>query len=359
MQRPVVHTYRRPVVVGTRDEAIRLCGICLGELRCGLPFALCDCGKLYHVTCGFRVGVCVSCGRQMEERMRADPEGWEGAVEARDGHPPATHHPALAAASSKGIFRPWTPVSPPPEGGPSSSHSAPSEGIPRQPPGVDVRPSSTSTAGHGLPPAAPAAARLTPKEKLHLLEERLLTGHVSETLYRELRAKFEAELSALVAADNSAPVQATFSCPECGETLASDAGSCTRCGVRFAEADGFACPECGAALEASARKCACGAEFTDTEAEFSCPMCGTVQGSEVERCVSCGAEFTEELHELEYECPECGRTVEESAEGCECGAVFDRAAGEGTTFECPGCGSEVSKEDTFCPRCGVQFANGG
>jgi predicted RNA-binding Zn-ribbon protein involved in translation (DUF1610 family) len=304
MQRPVAHTYKKPVVVGTRDDAIRLCGICLGEIKGGLPFALCDCGKLYHVTCGFRVGVCVSCGIQMDERMRREPE--------------CVAEPLESSA---------------PPGETSGNVSA------------DVEP---------MPPAR----RLSPAQKLELLEERLLTGHISEKLYNELKLKFEAERQKAneETAEVVAPaLEPAFACPECGEALAEDSTSCPKCGLRLDES--FACPECGAALERDQRRCSCGAEFTDVETEYSCPMCGAIQSGDTEKCAACGAVFADEAHELEYECPECGRTVEESSSECECGAVFDREVHQGTALQCPECGAEVSRKDLFCPGCGARFAN--
>jgi len=301
MQRPVAHTYKKPVVVGTRDEAIRLCGICMGEIKGGLPFAICDCGKLYHVTCGFRVGVCVSCGIQMDERMRREPEGGARPTE-----------PAAVCVETE-----------------------------RDEP-VDSEP-------------LPQARRLSVQEKLELLEERLLTGHISENLYTELKAKFEGEMEAVgaKAAEVTSP-ETSYACPECGEELARDAPSCPKCGIRLDES--FACPECGAALERDQRRCSCGAEFTDVETEYSCPMCGAVQSGDTEKCEACGAVFAEGAHDTEFECPECGRTVEASASECECGAVFDRDEHQGTALQCPECGAEVSRKDKFCPGCGARFS---
>ncbi|MFH0816228.1 MAG: zinc-ribbon domain-containing protein [Methanobacteriota archaeon] len=302
MQRPVAHTYRKPVVVGTRDEAIRLCGICLGEIKGGLPFAICDCGKLYHVTCGFRVGVCVSCGIQMDEGMRREPEG---------GAKPA----------------------------------APREDVPTEVPSE-------------VEPMRPAR-RLSVAQKLELLEERLLTGHISENLYKELKAKFEMERETADgdAAEVIAPaLEPAFACPECGEALADGVASCPKCGLRLDES--FACPECGASMERDQRRCSCGAEFTDVEVEYSCPMCGATQSGDTDECAACGAEFAGDALETGYECPECGRKVEESAAECQCGAVFDREEHQGTALQCPECGAEVSREDSFCPGCGARFADG-
>jgi predicted RNA-binding Zn-ribbon protein involved in translation (DUF1610 family) len=308
MQRPVAHTYRKPVVVGTKEEAIRLCGICLGEIKGGLPFAICDCGKLYHVTCGFRVGVCVACGIQMDEGMRREPEGWS--VAKPSPSPDKADEPQTVAAR---------------------------EAVDRAS-GVSV-----------------AQARLTPAQKLELLEERLLTGHISEGLYTELRSKFEAEGKAVrpaAAEGGGVPLAPSYACPECGTGLEGGASVCGHCGLRLD--GGFACPECGAELERDQRRCACGAEFTDVEAECSCPLCGAVQDGDAERCAACGAQFAE-VGETEYACPECGRTVEASAPGCACGAVFDREEHQGTALQCPECGAEVSREDAFCPGCGARF----
>jgi predicted RNA-binding Zn-ribbon protein involved in translation (DUF1610 family) len=327
MQRPVAHTFRKPVVVGTRDEAIRLCGICLGEIKGGLPFAICDCGKLYHVTCGFRVGVCVSCGIQMHERMRREPDGWAS-------QPRQTESPSSSAQETAG-----------------QEEDASVESV--EEPGVAP-----------IAPPLPPARRLSTAQKLELLEERLLTGHISEALYTELKSKFEAERQAAPIAEPqepedesiSADAAESYACPECGQELDDGAPSCPRCGIRFGE--GFECPECGAALDKDQRRCACGAEFTDVEIEYSCPMCGAVQSGDSERCAACGAVFEGEAHETEYECPECGRTVDELAARCECGAVFDREEHQGTALQCPECHAEVSREDAFCPGCGARFEEG-
>lgn len=111
-----------------------------------LPFAVCDCGKLYHVTCGFRIGVCVSCSAQMMETQEKE--------------------------------------------------------------------------------------RLTLREKITLLEERLLTGHISELTYLQLKAKYEDALRR-EAPPSEKKIVPEFECPECGETLSTDAAACPRCGARF------------------------------------------------------------------------------------------------------------------------------
>jgi predicted RNA-binding Zn-ribbon protein involved in translation (DUF1610 family) len=322
MQRPVAHTYRKPVVVGTKDEAIRLCGICLGEIKGSLPFAICDCGKLYHVTCGFRVGVCVSCGVQMDEGMRREPEGWQS-------KPHNLSPPSSASEVSMTI--------------PESARLGDGAG------------------GAPTAPPLPPARRLSTAQKLELLEERLLTGHISEALYAELKAKFEAEREAapeaeeeksMADADGADGLGQSYACPECGHELDEGADACPHCGLRMGE--GFVCPECGASIERDQRRCLCGAEFTDAEEECSCPMCDTVQSGDADKCASCGAIF-EDAEETEYVCPECGATVEESAAECSCGAVFDREEHQGTALSCPRCGAEVSRVDAFCPRCGAEF----
>jgi predicted RNA-binding Zn-ribbon protein involved in translation (DUF1610 family) len=324
MQRPVAHTYRKPVVVGKRDEAIRLCGICLGEIKGGLPFAICDCGKLYHVTCGFRVGVCVSCGIQMHEGMRREPEGWTSQPRQNESPSSSSESKEFQAGSRLDVLESGAPIAPP----------------------------------------LPSAPRLTAVQKLELLEERLLTGHISEALYTELKAKFEAEREAapeaereksMAEADGAGELEQSYACPECGQELDEGAEACPHCGLRMGE--GFACPECGAALERDQRRCSCGAEFTDVEEEYSCPMCGTVQSGDSDKCESCGAIFAEEAHETEYVCPECGATVEESAVECSCGAVFDREEHQGTALQCPECHTEVTRDDAFCPGCGARFSD--
>jgi len=308
MTRPIAHTFRKPSVVA-RTETIRLCGICLGEVKGGLPMALCDCGKLYHVSCAFRVGACVSCGQQMEERMRVEPEN--APIKIDDERP---------------IPTPKTPV--------DASHSM----QPQQP----VR--------------AAKGGRLSPSDKLELLEERLLTAHISEATYLRLKEKFEAEIS-LARQVEAQEVEASFECPECGEPLDTDAVSCPKCGVRFAEDGQFACPECARILDASARSCECGVVFTDSDMEAACPLCGAVQGAGAERCSGCGVEFSEDMEAEEFRCPECDREIDENAESCDCGAVFDKAQGEGTSFLCPQCGADVGKDDQYCPGCGAQFSD--
>ncbi len=339
MQRPVAHTYRKPVVVGKRDEAIRLCGICLGEIKGGLPFAICDCGKLYHVTCGFRVGVCVSCGIQMDEGMRREPEGWASQPRQKESPPSSSSEQSSLQELHPGL-----------------SEDAASE---RQ--GGAGAFAATSVDAPPLPPAR----RLSTAQKLELLEERLLTGHISERLYTELKEKFTAER-----AENMSPTEAglgeapgiepaesepSYACPECGQELEEGAEACPHCGLRMGE--GFACPECGATLERDQRRCSCGAEFTDVEEEYSCPMCGTVQSGDSDKCESCGAVFEGEAHETEFVCPECGATVEESAAECSCGAVFDREEHQGTALQCPECHTEVTRDDAFCPGCGARFSD--
>ncbi|MBI5001535.1 MAG: hypothetical protein HZB92_08465 [Euryarchaeota archaeon] len=306
MTRPVAHTYRKPSVVA-RTETIRLCGICLGEVKGGLPLAVCDCGKLYHVSCAFRVGSCVSCGTPMEERMRVEP-GTAPSIEDRDIQATSTHD--------------------------VSSHP--------QPPIMPIQ--------------AARGQRLSPSEKLALLEERLLTAHISEATYLRLKEKFEAEAS-LARQTEALEVEASFECPECGEPLDTDAVSCPKCGVRFAEDGQFACPECARILDASARSCECGVAFTDSDMEAACPLCGALQDAEADRCSGCGVEFSDDMEAEEFRCPECDREIDENAGSCECGAVFDRARGEGTAFLCPQCGADVGKDDQYCPGCGAQFSD--
>ena len=46
------------------------CGICLGSIKTGLMAIKCKCGKLYHESCGVRVGECPKCSRKFNlEKM--------------------------------------------------------------------------------------------------------------------------------------------------------------------------------------------------------------------------------------------------------------------------------------------------
>jgi len=56
LTRPEPRVRIRPV----RTEAL-VCQICMGKLKIGLPHVVCDCGKVFHISCLKRTGFCPYC----------------------------------------------------------------------------------------------------------------------------------------------------------------------------------------------------------------------------------------------------------------------------------------------------------
>jgi uncharacterized membrane protein len=52
-----------PEFIKLEDKSVQ-CGICLGVIKTGLMAIKCKCGKLYHESCGVRVGECPRCDRK-------------------------------------------------------------------------------------------------------------------------------------------------------------------------------------------------------------------------------------------------------------------------------------------------------
>ena len=52
-----------PELIKLEDKSVQ-CGICLGVIKTGLMAIRCKCGKLYHESCGVRLGECPKCDRK-------------------------------------------------------------------------------------------------------------------------------------------------------------------------------------------------------------------------------------------------------------------------------------------------------
>ena len=67
-----------PELVKLEDKSVT-CNICLGVIKTGLMAIKCKCGKLYHESCGTRVGECPRCDRKfiLEKLANVEPKDME------------------------------------------------------------------------------------------------------------------------------------------------------------------------------------------------------------------------------------------------------------------------------------------
>jgi uncharacterized membrane protein len=80
-----------PELIKLEDRSVS-CGICLGTIKAGLMAIKCKCGKLYHESCGVRVGECPKCDRKfkleklakVEEEMKELEEFEESELSTED-----------------------------------------------------------------------------------------------------------------------------------------------------------------------------------------------------------------------------------------------------------------------------------
>ncbi|HEX9907951.1 MAG TPA: zinc ribbon domain-containing protein [Thermoplasmata archaeon] len=80
--------------------------------------------------------------------------------------------------------------------------------------------------------------------------------------------RVEAEAKPPPAKEPPKPVQESFECPECGNSVPATASSCSKCGVMFAEegTEMFQCPACNTLVDVNAKVCpGCGALFVEPE----------------------------------------------------------------------------------------------
>lgn len=89
-------------------------------------------------------------------------------------------------------------------------------------------------------------------------------------------------------------------------------------------------------------------ETTSAKSETTkiCPECGFEGSKDDSYCPRCGIELV-----IETVCPNCGNEVEEGDDFCRnCGASLTESE-----LVCPECGTEVEAEDEFCSSCGIEF----
>ena len=55
-----------PASMVVLDQSVQ-CRICFGVVKTGLEVIQCSCGKIYHASCGIRVGECPSCSYDYRE----------------------------------------------------------------------------------------------------------------------------------------------------------------------------------------------------------------------------------------------------------------------------------------------------
>jgi hypothetical protein len=222
----------------------------MGVIKHGIAMFVCNCRKVYHVSCGNRLGECPNCSTSLSEDMIVGEDKEEEEVEV--------DYDSLA--------------------------------LPK--------------------------LRLTPEDKLELLDERLILGDVSEDVYKGLKAKYEKEMESGAETEGDE----LYKCPSCGRVVDKGAERCS-CGVVFTQKEGFLCPECKRVVPFDSETCKhCGVRFSDSE-QFSCPSCGRYLGWGVKQC-SCGTVFSDELVEG-FNCPSCGKFLKSDATICDsCGTTF-------------------------------------
>ncbi|OGS44820.1 MAG: hypothetical protein A3K76_06715 [Euryarchaeota archaeon RBG_13_57_23] len=80
---------------------------------------------------------------------------------------------------------------------------------------------------------------------------------------------------------------------------------------------------------------------------FQCPECGESLTKEDTFCRKCGVVFSTDFAKDLFQCPECGRIVSEEDPVCECGALL---VGEGNML-CPKCRKEIPESAAECRFC--------
>lgn len=158
--------------------------------------------------------------------------------------------------------------------------------------------------------------RLSPEEKIELLDERLILGELGEEVYKQLKAKYEREMELGAEAEGDE----IYKCPSCNAIVDKDAEKC-ECGVILSQEEGFLCPECRNFVPYDSKVCTkCGVRFSEGE-EFVCPSCKRQLEWGTEVC-PCGTRFSDELVEGFY-CPSCGKFQERTVSSCDsCGVIF-------------------------------------
>jgi uncharacterized OB-fold protein len=116
------------------------------------------------------------------------------------------------------------------------------------------------------------------EKMLEMLDERLIRGEISESTYKELKAKYSAKLEE--------PVEKANVCPSCGAELSPGTKFCASCGGKIGAVEKAAAAPAAPAAEKPAEKPAPKPGRTPWG---ECPICGGEWPPESDECKKCKA----------------------------------------------------------------------
>lgn len=120
---------------------------------------------------------------------------------------------------------------------------------------------------------------------LELLDERLIRGEISETTYKELKAKYSAKLEEFA----EKPAAPKIAVAEKPVTFAAEKPPKKPAPKPPPAKKANVCPHCGAELEPGAKFCmSCGKKVQLEKKANTCPSCGAELESGAKFCTSCG-----------------------------------------------------------------------
>lgn len=241
---------KKPVV--SKGETFNMCPICMGLIKHGLSMLVCNCHKVYHVSCGKRLGHCPNCEFEFSDDMVVGTEEEQKEIQVD-----------------------------------YESHVVPK---------LQLTPEDKLELLEERLILGEVSEEVYRELKSKYERERELGEPEGDELYRcpscGNMVDRDAERCSCGAVFSG---EVGFLCPECGRVISFDAKACNNCGVRFSESGSFICPSCGRTLERGAAECQCGTRFSDALVEgFNCPECGSFLESDATECDNCGVSFEEE-----------------------------------------------------------------
>jgi len=244
-----VQKSKKPAVV-SKGETFNMCHICMGLIKHGLAMFACSCRKVYHVSCGKRLGECPNCSSHLSEDMIV---GKEKEVEEVKVDYESFPVPKLRLTTDDKL-------------------ELLEERLILGEVSEDVY-----------------------RELKSKYEKELEVGAEAEALYQCPSCNSIVDRGAqqcscgLVFSDKEG-----FLCPECAHVVPFDSDACRYCGVRFSKVEEFSCPSCGKSLGWGVKQCSCGTRFSDELVEgFQCPSCGKFLDSNSSSCDACGVIFSD------------------------------------------------------------------
>jgi hypothetical protein len=240
---------KKPTIKG-KQETFNMCLICMGIIKHGLAMFVCKCNKVYHVSCGRRLGKCPHCSADLTEDMIIGKE--EKAEEVK------VDYEALPVPKLR----------------------------------LSIEDKQELLEERFVLGEISEDVYKELKAK-YRKEQETGTEFSGDEVYRcpscdNIVDKNAARCSCgAIFSDKEG-----FLCPECNKFVPNEANVCTYCGIRFSGEGIFVCPSCGKTLPWGIKECSCGTVFSDELVEgFQCPECGNFLEANAKKCDSCGVVF--------------------------------------------------------------------